>query len=75
MSRWCAVTNASHTSSTSGGERLAGGLELLDEHRWVTRKQLALAIVDWIEACYKPRRRHSYCGMFSPVDYEATNAA
>ena len=25
-------------------------LELLDEHRWSTREQLALAIFDWIEA-------------------------
>ena len=24
-------------------------LELLDEHRWDTRKQLALAMFDWIE--------------------------
>jgi len=47
-------------------------LELLDEHRWSTREQLALAIFDWIEAWYNPRRRHSYCGMLSPVDYEGT---
>lgn len=45
-------------------------LELLDEHRWTARDQLALAIFDWIEAWYNPRRRHSYCKMLSPVDYE-----
>jgi putative transposase len=50
-------------------------MELLDEHRWATREQLALAVFDWIEARYKPRRRHNYCGMLSPVDYEAANAA
>ncbi len=50
-------------------------LELLDEHRWSTREQLALAIFDWIEAWYNPRRRHSYCRMLSPVDYEAARAA
>jgi putative transposase len=50
-------------------------LELLDEHRWSTREQLALAIFDWIEAWYNPRRRHSYCKMLSPVDYETANAA
>ncbi len=48
-------------------------LELLDEHRWNTRQQLALAIFDWIEAWYNPRRRHSYCSMLSPVDYEAAH--
>ncbi len=50
-------------------------LELLDEHRWDTRHQLALAVFDWIEAWYNPRRRHSYCKMLSPVDYEATQRA
>jgi putative transposase len=50
-------------------------LELLDEQRWKSRRQLAQAIFEWIEAWYNPRRRHSYCQMLSPVDYEATHAA
>ena len=50
-------------------------LELLDEQRWSTRQQLALAVFDWIEAWYNPRRRHSYCQMLSPIDYETANAA
>ena len=50
-------------------------LELLDEHRWQNRNQLALAIFEWIEAWYNPKRRHSYCGMLSPADYEAAHAA
>ena len=50
-------------------------LELLDEHHWETRDQLANAIFDWIETWYNPRRRHSYCGMLSPVDYETATAA
>ena len=45
-------------------------LELLDEHRWDSRQQLALAMFDWIETWYNPSRRHSYCGMLSPVDFE-----
>ncbi len=49
-------------------------LELLDEHRWDTRDQLAKAIFDWIECWYNPRRRHSYCGMLS-LDYETAIAA
>lgn len=48
-------------------------VELLDEHRWDTRHQLALAIFDWVEAWYNPRRRHSYCNMLSPVDYETAH--
>ena len=49
-------------------------LELLDEHHWESRHQLAQAIFEWIEAWYNPRRRHSYCKMLSPVDYEAVHA-
>ena len=41
-------------------------LELLDEHHWRRRDQLALAIFDWIEAWYNPRRRHSYCKHAQP---------
>lgn len=50
-------------------------LELLDEHRWETRQQLGSAIFEWIEAWYNPSRRHSYCGMLSPADYEAAHRA
>lgn len=50
-------------------------LELLDEHHWETRRQLAQAIFEWIEAWYNPRRRHSYCQILSPVDYAAAHAA
>jgi len=50
-------------------------LELLDEHHWESRQQLAQASFEWIEAWYNPTRRHSYCQMLSPVDYEAAHAA
>ena len=50
-------------------------LELLDEHHWGTPKELGLAVFEWIEAWYNPRRRHSYCGMLSPADYEAAHRA
>jgi len=46
-------------------------LELLDEHHWATRRELAQAIFEWIEAWYNPRRRHTSIGNLSPVDYEA----
>jgi putative transposase len=50
-------------------------LELLDEHRRESRDQLANEIFEWIEAWYNPRRRHSYCQMLSPIDYETQTAA
>ncbi|HWE66080.1 MAG TPA: IS3 family transposase, partial [Acidimicrobiales bacterium] len=45
-------------------------VELLDEHHWHDRRHLAAAIFDWLECWYNPRRRHSYCAMLSPNDYE-----
>jgi putative transposase len=49
--------------------------ELLDRHQWRTRKELALAIFEWIEAWYNPRRRHSSIADATPVAYEAGRAA
>jgi len=45
-------------------------LELLDEHHWSTRRELASAIFEWIECWYNPSRRHTSIEMLSPVDYE-----
>jgi len=44
--------------------------ELLDRKAWRTRKELASAIFEWIEAWYNPRRRHTSIDDRSPVDYE-----
>ncbi len=53
-------------------ESFFGTLQLeLDEHRWASRRQLALAVFEWIEAWYNPSRRHSSIGDLSPVGYEA----
>lgn len=45
-------------------------LELLDRRRWNTRKELAQAIFEWIEAWYNPQRRHSSIEYMSPIEYE-----
>jgi putative transposase len=45
--------------------------ELLDETpRWATRHELALALFEWIEAWYNPKRRHTSIEDLSPIDYE-----
>ncbi|MBV9952626.1 MAG: DDE-type integrase/transposase/recombinase [Acidimicrobiia bacterium] len=49
--------------------------ELLDQHQWDIREQLALAMFDGIETWYNPRRRHSYNDGLSPIDYETASAA
>lgn len=49
--------------------------ELLDQHRWSTKDQLANAMFEWIECWYNPTRRHSYNDHLSPVEFEAAHAA
>jgi putative transposase len=50
--------------------------ELLDRHRWTSRRQLAQAIFEWIEVFYNQQRRHSTIGMLTPVTYaKAAQAA
>ena len=44
--------------------------ELLDRKSWTTRKDLASAIFEWIEAWYNPRRRHTSIDDRSPLEYE-----
>ena len=44
--------------------------ELLDRRRWDTRRQLASAVFEWIEAWYNPRRRHTSINDLSPIDFE-----
>lgn len=49
-------------------------LELLDEHHWHTRRELAQAVFEWIETWYNASRRHSSIEMLSPVAYENLKA-
>ena len=43
--------------------------ELLNRHRWTSRRQLAQAIFEWIEVFYNQQRRHSTLGMLAPLTY------
>jgi putative transposase len=48
-------------------------LELLDRQIWDTRRQLAQAIFEYIEAFYNPERRHSSINNLSPIDYDTSH--
>ena len=48
--------------------------EVLDRHQWTTRRELAQAIFEWIEAWYNPTRRHTSIGNLAPVEFERVNA-
>jgi putative transposase len=45
--------------------------ELIDRHTFRTRAEARMAVFDYIEGFYNPRRRHSALGYRSPVVFEA----
>lgn len=48
--------------------------ELLDRHRFRTQVEARLAVFDFIEGWYNPRRRHSALDYRSPMIFEQTHA-
>jgi putative transposase len=44
--------------------------ELLDRHRFRSQAEARMAVFEFIEGWYNPRRRHSAIGYLSPVNYE-----
>jgi len=49
--------------------------ELLDRYSFKTQREARMAIFDFIEGFYNPKRRHSGLGMLSPVNYEERERA
>ena len=52
--------------------------ELFDQQpggRFETHRQAKLAVFDYLEAFYNPRRRHSALGQTSPAEFEARHTA
>lgn len=50
-------------------------LELFDRRTWTTRRQLAQAIFEYIEAFYNPERRHTSINNLTPIEYETRHQA
>jgi putative transposase len=48
--------------------------ELLDRTRLETQAQARMAVFEWIEGWYNPRRQHSAIGYLSPNEFEAEKA-
>ena len=44
--------------------------ELIDRNRWRTHVEARMAVFDYIECFYNPRRRHSGIGYLSPAAFE-----
>ncbi len=47
--------------------------ELLDRQRFRTQAEAKMAVFDFIEGFYNPRRRHSALGQLSPVNFERSH--
>ena len=43
----------------------------LDTRTWASTEQLSVAIFEWIEGWYNPRRRHTSLGNLTPAVFEA----
>ena len=48
--------------------------EVLSRHHFRTRNEAQRTIVEWVVDFYNRRRRHSSCGMQSPIDFETSAA-
>jgi putative transposase len=49
--------------------------EVLSRNHFKTRQEAQETIVEWVVNFYNRQRRHSSCGMQSPIDYETTAAS
>jgi putative transposase len=49
--------------------------ELLDRRRFHIRTEARVAVFDYLEGFYNPRRRHSTLGYLSPAEYERSQQA
>jgi putative transposase len=48
---------------------------VLNRHRWITRDQLRIAIITWIERTYHRRRRQRALGKLTPIEFETIHTA
>jgi putative transposase len=44
--------------------------EVLDRTSFVNREAARMAVFDYLEGWYNPRRRHSALGMLAPLEFE-----
>jgi putative transposase len=49
--------------------------ELLDRRRFPSQAEARMAVFDFLEGFYNPRRHHSALGYKSPIEYERTHLA
>jgi transposase InsO family protein len=66
--RWAQLGIASITPWPSRSSR-RWECELIDRSRWRTHTEARMAVFDYIECFYNPRRRHSAIAYLSPAEF------
>jgi len=67
----CSMSRAGNCWDNAVVESFFGTLKTeLAEHEWPTRTAATAAIIDYIDAFYNSRRRHSSLNYLSPVEFE-----
>jgi len=47
---------------------------VLNKNRWLSKQELRLEIVTWIERKYRRRRRQRRLGRLTPIEFEIVNS-
>ena len=68
--RW--QLRASHRSQSVSGEVIRADS---DRRRFRSQAEARMAVFDYLEGFYDPRRRHSALDYKSPIEYERTQSA
>lgn len=73
----CSMSRKGECLDNAVAESFFGTLktELVDHEDYRTKDQAKRSLFEYIEIFYNKRRRHSYLGYMSPVDYEARFAS
>jgi transposase InsO family protein len=73
----CSMSRKGECLDNAVAESFFGTLktELVDHEDYRTRAEARRSLFSYIELFYNRRRRHSYLGYISPVEYEAKNAS
>lgn len=72
----CSMSRKGECHDNAVAESFFGTLktELVDDEDYRTRQEAKQSLFEYIELFYNTRRRHSYLGYVSPVEYERANA-
>jgi transposase InsO family protein len=72
----CSMSRKGECLDNAVAESFFGSLktELVDHEDYHTKAEAKQSLFEYIEIFYNRRRRHSYLGYISPVEYERRNA-